>query len=399
MTGGHARSTAQRVRAALLLGALFLAAGGVGCGGASEAEQGTTPRPAARQPDAAEAPADRSGDGGASDSSTPAQANPRALSMGATFGDLVTAVRTLDGLGASDSASGCLLRGGPLSPYVLEADLASAVHPIPEPPGDLEARLDGTRSPVVVLTRWAQHGTSGDIALVALSATPPPRPGPLAVVLLTREGAHLRRTDAAVPAAHSGPFPVARLGEHLPIVLEGTSGVLITAEARVPLSTLRAALGSVPGGSPPVILGLALLPGVRLPTSPAPDPSVHGLCPDTGLPAPAAGQRVGELSPDVLRAHLASMGEGAMRCFEFARGDAARGGRMRVLTRIGAQGRVTEACAASDELGDPTLRTCVLGVVRGVVFPAPVGGDYVDVALPLRLTPDHSAQQRPLCDG
>ena len=45
-----------------------------------------------------------------------------------------------------------------LAPFRLEADLASAVHPIPEAPRDLEGRLDDPRGTAVVLTRWAQHG-------------------------------------------------------------------------------------------------------------------------------------------------------------------------------------------------------------------------------------------------
>ncbi|MCA9576016.1 MAG: AgmX/PglI C-terminal domain-containing protein [Polyangiales bacterium] len=324
--------------------------------------------------------------------------SPRQLSAAATFADLVAAVRALDGLAQSESAAGCLLRGGELAPFVLEADLASAVHPIPDAPAELGSRLDDPRETAVVLTRWAQHGASSGLALVGLNTTPPPAAGHLAVVVLAREGAHLRRTDTGVAPRHAGPFPVDRLHEHLPVVAEGAAAVVVTAEGRVPLSTLRLALGQVPG-SATVVLAVALEAGVRLPSPPAADPSTHGLCAAGALPPPPADQRLGTLGADAIRARLDSMSEGAMRCFEFARGDAARGGRIRVLTRIGPQGRVTEACAATDELGDPTLRTCVLSVVRGVVFPAPTEGDFVDVALPIRLRPDTSTLQRPLCDG
>lgn len=386
MTGPQRARVPWRVLLVSLPVALLVPA----CAGSAGEGETETPAPEA----------DGTSGADATDDSTPLPAdNPRALGVGATFGDLVAAVRNLDGLGQSDSASGCLLRGGSLAPFQLEADLASAVHPIPDAPRELEARLDDPRDTAVVLTRWAQHGQTGSLTLVALSATPPPLPGHLAVVVLGREGAYLRRTEGSVPAAHAGPFPTNRLAEHLPVVLEGAAGVVFTAEAAVPLSALRTALGSLPAGSPPAVLGLALDAGVRLPTAPAPDPSVHGLCPGGALPEPAADQRLGSLTPDAIRARVAGMGEGAMRCFEYARGDAARGGRLRVLARIGPQGRVSEACATSDELGDPTLRACVLGVVRGLVFPPPAEGDYVDVALPIRLLPDTSQQQRPLCDG
>jgi hypothetical protein len=328
----------------------------------------------------------------------PSAADPRTLGVEATFDDLVAVVRNLDGLGQSDSTAECLLRGGPLAPYRLEADLASAIHPIPNAPSELESRLDDLSGGVVVLTRWAQHGSTGALTVVALSATPPPVPGHVAVVILGRQGAYLRRTEGSVPAAHAGPFPTGRLGDHLPVVLEGASAVVITAEAGVPLSSLRAALGSLPAGSPQALFGLVLDAGVRLPRTPTADPSIQGLCQEGGLPEPPTSQRLGSLSTEAIRARVSGMGEGAMRCFEYAQGDAARGGRMRVLVRIGPEGRVSEACASSDELGDPTLRACVLGVVRGLVFPSPAGGEYVDVALPVRLLPDTSQQQRPLCD-
>ena len=45
-----------------------------------------------------------------------------------------------------------MLSGGSLAPFRLEADLASAVHPIPEAPRDLEGRLDDPRGTAVVLT-------------------------------------------------------------------------------------------------------------------------------------------------------------------------------------------------------------------------------------------------------
>lgn len=384
-----------------LLMALCTAALVAACGGSpATATEESTPAPGdADGTTGADAPGGESLEGPGPSGSSPT-ADPRALGVGATFADLVAAVRNLDGLGQSESRAGCLLSGGSLAPFRLEADLASAVHPIPEAPRDLEGRLDDPRGTAVVLTRWAQHGqATGHLTLVALSATPPPAAGHVAVIVLGREGAYLRRTEGTVPATHAGPFPISRLGEHLPVVLDGAAAVVLTAEANTPLGSVRAALGSLPSGSPPAMLGLALDAGVRLPAAPGQDPSVHGLCQAGTLPEPAAGQRLGTLAPDVIRARVAGMGEGAMRCFEYARGDAARGGRMRVMTRIGPQGRVTEACAVTDELGDPTLRACVLGVVRGLVFPAPAEGDYVDVALPIRLLPDVSDQQRPLCDG
>jgi hypothetical protein len=222
MTRPHRARVPRHVLLVALSTALLVAA----CGGQAGDPESETP--------SVEGDATSGSDTPEETTELPAE-SPRALGVGATFGDLVAAVRHLDGLGQSESAAGCLLRGGSLAPFHLEADLASAVHPIPDAPRELEARLDDPRDTAVVLTRWAQHGQTGSLTLVALSATPPPLPGHVAVVILGREGAHLRRTEGSVPAAHAGPFPTNRLAEHLPVVLEGAAGVVFTAEAGVPL--------------------------------------------------------------------------------------------------------------------------------------------------------------------
>ena len=71
------------------------------------------------------------------------------------------------------------------------------------------------------------------------------------------------------------------------------------------------------------------------------------------------------------------------------------GGRVEVAMRIGDEGRVTEACLVSDEVGGSQLRDCLIRAARATVFPRPRPAGSVDVSLPLRLQPSY---QRALCD-
>ena len=80
-----------------------------------------------------------------------------------------------------------------------------------------------------------------------------------------------------------------------------------------------------------------------------------------------------------------------------ARGPGAAGSRIEITMRIGADGRLADACISRDSASDPALRDCLLEVARGTVFPAPSPAGYVDAALPLTLAPDASLTQALVC--
>lgn len=322
----------------------------------------------------------------------PVEASPRALGPTATFADLVAAMRRLDDRGEGASGAGCLLRGSGRAgaSWHLEADLAVGVRPLPEA-GPLAARLaDG--GPVRVLTRWGQRG-DGRVTFAALTTLPPPRGGEATLVAVTDEGVLLRMTGEAVGAPDGGPHPVPALAGPLSRVLERAGAeVYVTAEPGTSLRRLREVLAALSATAQDrVAFAVALPDGVSLPAPPAIE-DAEGLCPD-GLPP--SGEDAGEVDPGRLRVAFAPLAEAGAACLSRAAPEAARGGRLELVLRIGAGGQVRQACLRRDGIGDPRLRACLLSAVRSLSLPDP-GGD-VDVALPLSLTPDRSGAQRALC--
>jgi len=61
----------------------------------------------------------------------------------------------------------------------------------------------------------------------------------------------------------------------------------------------------------------------------------------------------------------------------------------RVATRfvITGSGRVSQASVTSSKLNDPITEKCVLGVIKLIVFPEPLGGGVVEVDYPFDFTP------------
>jgi hypothetical protein len=149
-----------------------------------------------------------------------------------------------------------------------------------------------------------------------------------------------------------------------------------------------------------IALAVPLDPDVRLPAEPVVPPEVmdRGFCGGGALPEPAADAVEGDLPAVEVRAALAPLGEAAARCLAGASGRAASGGRLDLALRITAAGRVGDACVVRDPILDPTLRLCVLAAAQSLRFPAPSPAGFVDLALPLRLTPDAALAQRPLCE-
>jgi hypothetical protein len=58
---------------------------------------------------------------------------------------------------------------------------------------------------------------------------------------------------------------------------------------------------------------------------------------------------------------------------------------------------VDTLCLLEDDIRDPVLGRCLIETFRGLSFPAPDPSGFVDVHLPLRLSPAGFAPQRPIC--
>ena len=325
----------------------------------------------------------------------PPPSGPRAISQPATFGDLVQAASVLDERGEGGSSSECLLsrpsrRGWP---WMLDADVASSVRPIPAAPDDLDARLVRTGQPVLVVSRWGQIGVrSYDIALASITSAPPLPGQPSAVLLLTGRGYYLRSTDRRISAGRISPRPIPARGSRIEEIEEG-SLVFVTAEAGVLLDDLRRLLAALPDNTP-VSLCVALEADIRIPDPPEPPVERDtGMCPD-GLPPPSEELPAGGLDRTLLVGALGPLRDRARLCLESAAGTRAAGGRVEVMMRIGAEGRVVDACLRTDELGGTEMRHCLIEAARATRFPVPRPAGHVDVSLPLRLMPSY---QQAIC--
>lgn len=108
-----------------------------------------------------------------------------------------------------------------------------------------------------------------------------------------------------------------------------------------------------------------------------PAPDANAIC-----PAVCKGS-----APGALQSALRSRAGAARRCYERAlRQNEMLEGRMTVGVRIGSDGRVCSAHVVSNTLGDPTVASCVAGLMRSGSLPAPSGG-CVDVQVPMSFVP------------
>ena len=250
---------------ALLLGALA-------CGGAgAEPEEVPAPTPVGGETPRDEVEVEREVPGLA-----------RALGPTATFTDLVAAARRLDDRGEGASDAGCLLRGSGEADgaWRLEAELAVALRPLPEP-GAALARRAARGRPFRLLSRWGRRGDAEGLTLVAFTDAPPPPAGPLGALLLTEAGVHALRSDRALAGA---PAPLE--GWALPEALDGVTQLVVSADAGTPLARLRRLLAALPeAASRDVVLAVPLPEDVRLPDAPSPADADDLLCGEEGLPA------------------------------------------------------------------------------------------------------------------
>lgn len=112
----------------------------------------------------------------------------------------------------------------------------------------------------------------------------------------------------------------------------------------------------------------------------APKPS--GDAPKASGPAGCAGKCEGRETPELLSA-LRLKGGQARGCYNRAlRQNSGIEGKMTVSLRVSPTGAVCSAGIASDTVGDPAVRSCVLEMFRGGKYPSPQGG-CVEAAVPL----------------
>jgi len=69
-------------------------------------------------------------------------------------------------------------------------------------------------------------------------------------------------------------------------------------------------------------------------------------------------------------------------------------GSVSVKFNIGSDGKVTQASAEGSTLSNAAAESCIVGVVKGIEFPAPAGGGNVEVSYPFAFTSDKKAAKK-----
>jgi hypothetical protein len=364
-------------RAAVLAAAVVLPAACTAAPGAGTADTSTAGSATRAGPAAAE------------------EGSDRALPAHATFAHLVAAARGLDEAQAGEAAASCLLRSprGDGS-YRLEASVAVAVRPLPAPPTDLSGHLGAAAgSPFAALTPWGHLGPQdAPVAFATFTAFPPPAPGPVVVVGVTREGATVMGATGA---------PATQLTHASAAQLLGGAGRqaslwLLTAEADLPLERLERFLATLPAAGPPLVLAVPLPLGTQLPDLPTEGDGGEPVCTDGLAPLPP-GEDEGDMNAARASAALGPLREAVSACAAALPHAAARPARIVIHLRVDPHGAVSEACAAEDTSASALLRGCVLRAARRLRFAPPNPPGWVDLALPVVVAPETPPVQRPLC--
>lgn len=318
----------------------------------------------------------------------PATPPSRDLAPTATFADLVRAARGLDGTRAESSTRGCLVAASSLA-----ADLAVPVRPLPAPWDDAAALLADRPGSVRVLSRWGTSGRDSTLAVAAFTTFPPPDPTrPTVVLFLGARGVSARSTESTASPA---PVAIDDVPAGVPLLAGPLATVLVTADAAVPVATLRTLLARLASVAAPVGLAVPFPIGTHLPPDTVAAADRAALCPD-GLADPVGSVADGELSRNDLVAVVTPLHDAVPPCFA----GTTRAGDVAVTFRIGADGTVSAACATHDDIGSPAARACLLDAIRALHFASPQpAGRVMDVALPFHVTANTDAlTQHPLCE-
>jgi len=326
----------------------------------------------------------------------------RILSIDMRFGDLIDSVNYLDQHGHHHSDKKCLLRRLPFTGerIAFDADLAVAVRPLPDAPGELDKRLQSERGRIHVITLWDRIGIDDSgVVLVAFTTTSPSSARlPAVALFLTDRGIYIRQSDQK---AESKGEPI-QLNELTPFLANIASkeafALYVTADAETTLRALSDLLSTLPYPQPEVALAVVLEAGTRLPKQSEPlmrDPAVW--CPE-GLPELEFDAPQGDIPRSDIIAAIDTMRDEAQQCLAAAEGTAAAGGRLQVAIRIDASGKVEKRCLIEDEIGNLALARCILSTVNKLRFPPPNPSGPLDIHLPLRLTSQGISGQKPFCE-
>ncbi len=327
-------------------------------------------------------------------------ASPATRIHAINFGGLVRGIQGLiDGTPHADL--GCLLGvdatdGG--AQVALGVTPAPALGTVPEAPMHLAEGLAQPATHARVLTRWGQRGEAPfDLVVATLTPLPPQAlADPMVVLVITRVGVVVRETDGTptAPAALTHDDAAVWLLER---TARGPVTVIVTAEAEAAATDVHALLKALPSSVKHSALAVALAPDTRLPDNAPQAPDARTHCPN-GLPEPDANAPEGELPSASIVRSLSFIHEPLQRCLANTTGPGAIGGKVVLALRIVDTGNVSDTCLVEDAIGDNVLAACLTETARTATFsrPHPIG--FVDVHIPLSLSPVSDPPARPVCE-
>ncbi|MDP2310431.1 MAG: hypothetical protein Q8P18_30720 [Pseudomonadota bacterium] len=297
---------------------------------------------------------------------SPPPAGARAFPSGATFADLVHALRDDP---AEKPGRGCLLSAtGPLS---FEAPVVLGQPSIPEPPVDLDAALTAPRHGAVRL--WGTWGdTEGGDLLELVALTPVSkavRSATTAVLAVTDKGTYF----LAVGMPSDGHVVAEADVDRIKREIVPKAGVwVITAEAGVPLEKLREPLAWIAETKGTVVLATSTVASLgssrRISRYDAKvEAGAPGACDLAAMQKP--GPQMGRLGDKQYWGVGAAFEAISRTCgAELGPGE---GGAIHVLTRISASGTIEAACAETDDTALPALRACAMREVKAMKLDPP----------------------------
>jgi hypothetical protein len=309
----------------------------------------------------------------------------QSLAADAPYSALVQAASQRE---SSLAPAGACLLGSTAGRYVLDAEITSAVRPLPAPSDDLDDALKRAEQ-VEILSTWGRHGDgTAKLAVAGFTHAPPAREA--LALFITDRGLSLRGPSGGAFKARDALSLSAVLEV---LASEPRASVFVVPEAAIAVSRLHEVLAQLMGHAVSAALAVNLAPDTTLPL-PTNATARVAACHD-GLPETAEPD--GKLPIAQLTSGIEPLKERAAGCLQ--RGDArgAAGGHLSIALRISANGRVQEACVMRDELGDPGVAACVIDLARALSFGPPAPGGVIDIAFPVALVPSAMPTQALVC--
>ena len=296
---------------------------------------------------------------------------PPAFPPSATFRDLVAAVRSA---APSHVVGECVLGGAASGPLRLVT--YDAVAGLVDPPADLDSLLEkrvagGFDSPGLrLVAEWGSSEGGDYLDLVALGPVPKTiKSTVVPVILATNKGLYLGVLGMASDGTRLDATTQARVRNEL---LPKAKVWVVTAEGDAPLARVREALALVKDTKGTVVLA-----------SPTPSPGRRGKRAsryDARVPkgekyacesdlSDVAGIAVGNYKMSTLSSVGDAIDRAARACGEtLATG---RGGAIHAMVRIAPDGHIEKSCAETDDIGEESVRACVMDAIQKLRFPAP----------------------------